>query len=127
MKALASLFVIVMLGAGCASTSRGASQDTGAETVSITIENDSRAPVVVLLARDGGTGERLGRVPAMARRTFHLTSSLVRGPMVLYSVPGDGPMDTFDVYTTAPFRTHGAQEVRWVITEGARTSRVTLR
>jgi hypothetical protein len=127
MKALASLFLILMLGAGCASASRGASQDTGAETVSITIENDSRVPVVVLLARDGGTGERLGRVPATARRTFQLTTSLMRGPMVLYSVPGDGPMHPFDVYTTAPFRAEGVHEVRWVITEGARASRVTMR
>lgn len=122
--------ILVPPSAACATTLRGSNEDSTAnEDLSITIENQSPASVVVYFTmRTGAPFMQLGRVPSIERRVFRVPVAPVNDATLKLRAIHDRTLhNAVTDYMTLPIDVGGVREVRWLIQDGRSLSPVTVR
>lgn len=122
--------ILVTFLAGCANTARSTSGHPAAdEWLSITVDNQSPAPVVVYFtSRLGAPYVQLGRVRSIEHRVFRLPAGSVNGAKLeLRAIHGRTLHNATTDYMTLPIDVAGVREVRWLIQDGRSLSPVIVR
>lgn len=122
--------VLVPFSASCAHTVRGPDENSTADDeLSIAVENQSPAPVVVYFTiRAGAPYVQLGRVPSIERRVFRLPVGPMKDAKLKLRAIHDRTLhNAVTDYMTLPINVDGVREVRWLIQDGRSLSPVTVR